>query len=112
VSYQVIFQLSNDSSFRGRVQSSANEQASTFINDARPDFVALSQEILRGLGRSIDTFTRWCAAAPGVADSADNGDGTITQSKVEDQTILTVVQGQWEQVANLYYNPDGSPLPV
>jgi hypothetical protein len=110
VSYLAIDQLTNDIIFAGRVRACTVDQADVFHNDARPDFVALANDVLKGGGETALTFTRLCAAAPGLADQADLGDGTIDQSLVSDADLLSVVQGQWQVVAGLYFDPDGTPI--
>jgi hypothetical protein len=56
------------------------------------------------------TFNRLAAAGPGIADKADNGDGTVDQSKVTDADLLSLTQANWPTVAGLYFQEDGSPI--
>lgn len=85
------------------------EQAEIFKDDARPDFVAVADAILRDQGGLYLTFTRMAAAAPGIGDKADNGDGTIDQENVTDADLLSLTQANWPTVAGLYFNEDGTP---
>ena len=110
MSYSAIDQLTNDALFGGRVRSCCTEQAEVFRNDARPDFVALSDDVLRGDGVKTNAFIRIGAAAPGIADKADSGEGGIDQTKVTDADLLSLVQANWQVVAGLFYTEDGTPI--
>jgi hypothetical protein len=112
VSYQAINQLTNDVDFGGRSTAAATQQAEVFINDARPDFVALANDVLRGAAGPLWAFIRMNAAGPGIGDKVDNGDGTIDQSKVTDADLLSLTQANWQVVAGLYFTADGSPIPA
>jgi hypothetical protein len=107
LSYAAIDALTNDVLFAGRVRACCVEQAETFKDAARPDFVALADDCLRGAGEPFLTFTRMIAAAPGIADKA--GD-PVDQSQVTDADILSTVQADWPTVAALYYAEDGTPI--
>jgi hypothetical protein len=109
MTYGNIFALTWDQAFNGRVTACCTQQAEIFRNDARPDFVALANDVLLGDGRVTSTFTRIIAAAPGIADKAATGDG-IDQTKVTDDDILSTVQANWQVVAGLYYDDTGAPL--
>ena len=111
MSFQTIDQLTFDPTFNGRVRACATQQAEIFRNDARPDFVALADDVLRGDGIKTNAFTRITAAAPGIADKAATEDG-IDQTKVTDDDVLSTVQANWQVVAGLYYGEDGTPLPA
>lgn len=103
--------LRDDLDFSRRVGGCCVEQAEVFRNDARPDFVALANDVLRG-NRAND-FTRIIASAPGIADKVTTGDDNIVDSsKVTDADILSSVQANWQVVAGLYYNTDGSLVPA
>jgi hypothetical protein len=95
--------------FGGRCRSAATEQAEIFKDSALPNYVALAESVLRGDGNTIWAFIRIDAAAPGIGDKADNGDGTIDQSKVTDDDLLSLTQANWQVVAGLYFNEDGTP---
>ena len=86
------------------------QQAAVFKDDARPAFVALADAILRGEGGPGATLLRLDAAGPGIADKADNGDGTISQENVTDDDLLSLTQANWPTVAGLYYDETGEPL--
>lgn len=107
MSYSAIDALTNDAFFAGRVRACCVEQAEVFRNDARPDFVALADDCLRGDGEKFLAFTRITAAAPGIADQA--GD-PVDQTKVTDAVILSTVQANWQVVAGLYFTTEGEPL--
>jgi hypothetical protein len=109
VSYQAQFQLTNDSDFNGRSQAAATQQAAIFKDDQRANYVALSQDVLRGDLDVLSAFVRANAAGPGIADKVDNGDGTIDQAKVTDADLLSLTQANWPVVAGLYFNDDGTP---
>jgi len=104
MSYQSIAQLTGNAVFAGRVDAAATEQAETFKDDQRPDFVSLSQDLLRGEPAPLFAFVRTVAAAPGIGDMADNGDGTISQEQVTDGDILSAVQANYPTVVALFYS--------
>ena len=110
MSYQAIDQLTIDAEFGGRVRSCTIEQAEVFKDDARPAWVAVADACLQGDGVIYLAFIRIEAAGPGIADKADNGDGTIDQTKVTDADLLSLTQANWQVVAGLYFNEDGSPI--
>jgi len=85
------------------------QQADTYINDQRPNFVAVAEAVLRDESTVTLTFTRLNAAAPGAAEKVDNGDGTISQENVSDGDLLAATQANWQVVAGLYFNEDGTP---
>lgn len=107
MSYSAIDALTNDVLFGGRVRACCVEQAEVFKNDARPDFVALANDVLRGDGEKTNAFTRITAAAPGVADQ---GGDPVDQTKIGDAVILSTVQANWQVVTGLFYTSEGAPL--
>lgn len=111
MSYEAIYQLTNDQTFGGRVTAAATEQAETFTNDGRPDIAATAGDVLRGYGPVVNTFIRMAAAGPGIAEAADPDDtGRVDQSLIGDPDLLSLVQSQFPTVASLYYDPEGVPL--
>ena len=110
MSYQAQAQLNDDMWFAARNRSVAVQQAEIFKDDARPDWVSVANECLRGNGEIYLAFTRIAAGGPGIADKADNGDGTIDQSKITDADLLSLTQANWPVVAGLYFNQDGTPI--
>jgi len=110
MSYQTQAQLEADFWFQQRSRAAAIQQAETFRNDQRPDFVALSEGLLRDDGGLAVTFSRMGAAGPGIADKADNGDGTIDSSKVTDGDLLSLTQANYQIVAGLYFDTEGNPI--
>jgi predicted pyridoxine 5'-phosphate oxidase superfamily flavin-nucleotide-binding protein len=111
VTYQAQSDLAGDSAFAGRSVAAATQQAESFINDQRPEYIALSKAILRGESDKNAAMIRTNAGSPGIADKADNGDGTIDQAKVTDEDLLSITQANWPVVAGLYYDANGAPLP-
>jgi hypothetical protein len=109
MSYHAQDQLTFDLTFTGRVRSCSVQQADIFKADARPDFVALANDVLGGDGEKTNTFTRLAAAAPGLADKATTEDG-VDQSLITDEDVLSTVQANWQVVAALYYATDGTPI--
>ena len=106
MSFDAIAALTADSTFGGRVIACATQQAEVFKADARPDFVALADAVLRGETDKQATFWRLTAAGPGVADTAgDPPDQTL----IADGDILAIVQGGWQTVASLYFDEEGIP---
>jgi len=109
LSYQSIDQLSKDPDFAGRVTASATQQAGSYKDDTRPAFVALAEDILKGSAGPLAAFNRMAASGPGVGDKVDQGDGTIDQTQVTDEDLLSLTQANWEVVAGLYFDADGNP---
>ena len=100
--------LRDDLDFNRRVSACCVEQAEVFRNDARPDFVALANDVLRG-NRAND-FGRIIASAPGIADkAATDVEDIVDSSKVSDADILTTVQANWQVVTGLPTADDGTP---
>lgn len=108
MSYLSQAQLADDNDFRRRTTAAAVEQSSTFKNDQRMSFVSLSNAILKGSTEQTNAFIRMNASGPGIGDKVDNGDGTIDQSQVTDQDLLSLTQSNFPVIADLYYNEDGS----
>jgi hypothetical protein len=110
MSYRTEDQLTGDVIFGGRVRSCATVESNTFKDDNQKDVQALAFDVLRGNAEVLLAFNRFVAAAPGLADQADNGDGTIDQAKVSDGDILAAVQAVYPSVAALYYDNTGTPI--
>lgn len=103
--------LAADPDFQARVRASAVEQSRTFLDDGRADIAALAADLLRNSPEPLVTFFGLLAAAPGLADAADNGDGTVDSSRITDADILAAVQADYPTVAALYFDDTGAPLP-
>jgi hypothetical protein len=108
MSYLSQAQLSQDPDFQSRTAAVAVEQANTFKDDQRPDFVALSTALLKGSSNHMQAFVRMNSAGPGIGEKVDNGDGTIDQSQVTDGDLLSLTQSNYPVVVDLYFNLDGS----
>lgn len=108
MSYLSQAQLSEDPDFQGRSTAAVTEQANVFKDDQRPDFVALASAILKGSYEHIQAFVRLNAAGAGIGDKVDMGDGTIDQAQVTDQDLLSLTQGNFPVIAELYYTVDGA----
>jgi hypothetical protein len=109
VSYLTQTALSQDPDFQSRVRGCCIQQANIFKDDARSDFVALANAIMRQENCQL-TFFDLCAAAPDFDTIVDVGDGTIDSSRIEDESILSSVQALWPTVAGLYFNEDGTSI--
>lgn len=110
MSYQSINQLTSDIDFGGRSTAAATQQSETYKDDARPAFVALAHAMLRGTSGPTWAFIRMNAAGPGIGEKVDTGDGTIDQSLVTDEDLLSLTQANFPTVADLYFNEDGTPI--
>jgi hypothetical protein len=110
MSYQAQDQLTQDATFQGRVRACCTQQANVFKDDARPEYVATAQAVLKGDDEVLTAFIRTEAAGPGIADKVDNGDGTIDQSNVLDADLLSLTQASWQVVAGLYFDAEGNPI--
>lgn len=96
-----IDQLISNQEFNGRVRACAIQQAETYKDDTRADFVALAHDQLVG-GITYLAFVRIIAAFPGLAE----------QPEIADGDILSQMQANWQLVASLYYSEDGAPISV
>jgi hypothetical protein len=113
MSYQVQAQLTVDGDFTGRTSACITQQSQIFVNDTRGDIKALATDWLRQMSSTplIGVWMPIMAAEPGLADAADNNDGTIDSSKITDQQILTSVQARFPEIAGFIYDQDGNPRP-
>ena len=111
VSYRSQAQLEANTDFRGRAVAAATQQAGVYVNDQRPDFVAVARNVLKGSAAELDAFIRLDAAGPGIAEKVDIGDDSIDQSQVTDADLLSLTQGNWQVVAGLYFDAEGAPKP-
>jgi hypothetical protein len=109
MSYQTQAALEADYWFQQRTRATAIQQADTFKDDQRPNYVAVAEAVLRDEAGPTQAFTRLGAAGPGIADKVDNGDGTIDSANVTDADLLSLTQANWQVVAALYFNDDGTP---
>src|SRR5262245_40821285 len=110
MSYQSQTQLASDQRFQQRINAVTQQQAQTFVNDARPDIVALAKSVLRVEAKTLPTFYNSGAASPGFADAVDQGDGTIDSSLLTDAQLLATVQALWPTVADLFWDDTGAPI--
>lgn len=111
MSYEAQSLLMNDGSFQSRCTACATQQAETYKDAADASFKAVAEGVLRGNGDLNLAFIRLNSAGPGIADKADNGDGTIDSSNVTDADLLSLTQANWQVVAGLYFSADGTPKP-
>jgi hypothetical protein len=105
--FQAIAQLTDDVWWQARIRACAVQQSETFVNDARPQFVAAAGDVLRGGSDITSSLTRVAAAGPGMADAAGN---PPDQAQIPDADILASVQANFPLVAGLFYAEDGTPL--
>jgi hypothetical protein len=110
MSYEDIDQLTQDHTFQGRVRACTVQEAENFRNDARPLFVALAEDTLRGGGATTLAFVRIGAASMAGAAQQPAHDA-VDQSLITDAAILANVQANWEVVAGLFYDDAGAALP-
>jgi hypothetical protein len=115
MSYLDIAQLTDDAQFQSRVRACTVQEAQTFKDDARPAFVALANDCLRGGGATTLMFVRLMAAFPGFVTElpltkpegtspAPPGPPRFDSTRILDAAILAQVQGQWETVADLFFD--------
>lgn len=109
MSYRSQAQLEANSDFRGRAEAAATQQADSYMNDQRPEFVAVAGDVLKGYRAPLDAFIRLDAAGPGIAEKVDIGEDSIDQSQVTDADLLALTQANWQVVAALYYPADTPP---
>ena len=109
MSYLAQSQLEQDPAFQHRVRAVNTEQAQAFQNDGRPDIAACASAVLRDDSGPGSVLLRLAAGGPGIAAMVDNGDGTIDQSRVTDDDLLSLTQTNFPTVADLYFDDDGTP---
>lgn len=98
--YIDVSRLVGDQDFTNRITACCTEQAAVFINDQRPEWVALAEAIIADAAAAA-WFYWLVAAAPGFGDAfAGGGSEAIT-----DQMLLSAVQALWPTVAAAH--PDG-----
>ena len=111
MSYTIQSQLETDAEFAGRMRAVIVEQSLIFLNDQRPDYVALAMALLRFEYTPTIAFTHVLLASPGFSDAVDNGDGTIDQSRIPDSALLSATQAEYPTVVPLFFDTDGNRLP-
>jgi hypothetical protein len=111
LSYLTYALLTEDVNFGRRSRSCITQQSNIFLNDARPDFVALSKALLKGEPAQTSAMLQGICAGPTFDTVVDNGDGTIDSSKINDEEILSQCQAIFPTVAELYYDSTGAPIP-
>lgn len=84
MSYAETYALTNNPDFRGRITAASSEQALIFINDARPEFIAPSEQIILSSGNALQLVSL-VAAQPGITAESTDGD------------ILAALQAVWPQ---------------
>jgi hypothetical protein len=110
MSYLSQWRLTYDADFVARSRAAMTNQAAIYKDDERGDIAALADDLLTAATPQVSlTFVSVLAAAPGFADEADNGDGTVDSSRITDAELLAALQAQWPAVAALFFAADGTP---
>lgn len=106
MSYESKAQSYGSYATRSRIDICATEQAYVFINDARPEFIQLSEKVIGRMPIAIDALAMGVCASP-------NGD-----SLDDDGALLSAMQSVWPSVSNALYDPppdnggeNGTPPP-
>lgn len=94
MAYQDTATLVADPVFTNRITACCTEQAAIFINDQRPDYVALADEVIREAATAV-WFYWLVASAPGFGDAGGS-------SAITDPMILSAVQNLWPVVASAH----------
>jgi hypothetical protein len=110
MSYLTYAQLSEDINFQRRGRACTLQQANYWVNDERPNMVALSQALIKGSAGPTQTMYLGICSGPGFADTVDTGDGNIDSSLITDEDMLAQCQAIYPAVASLYFNDDGTPV--
>ena len=97
MSYLSSNELSLDPIFKGRLTSALTEQASIYMNDARPEFVQLAEKILLNPTLVLSQFTSAVSVQPGFNEAPDQG-------VIEDGQILAAVQAVYPVLADVNYS--------
>lgn len=112
MAYSLAYELSTDQAFSSRVRSCMYEQALTYQTNADPAQANLARDVLRGSSAAVQSMIAMIASFPGMTDepvSITKGDGSVMvdQSAIDDETILSQVQTNWQTLANLF---NASPM--
>lgn len=110
MSYESQSLLMSDGGFQNRCISCSTEQAMTYKDAADASFKAVAQGVLKGNGDITLAFVRLNSSAPGMAAKADDGHGGVDSTQITDSDILSATQANWQVVASLYFNADGTPI--
>jgi hypothetical protein len=112
MTYEAQWKLTYDDAFVSRCRACITQESDRLLTDERLDMVACAEALLRNSNPAIwSTFQSLMGAAPGLADKADNGDGTVDSTRITDAEVLSNVQAEYSQVAGLYFTTDGAPAP-
>lgn len=103
MAYKDIAGLAGNMDYTSRLTACCTEQAAVFINDARPEYIALAEAVITDAGAAL-WFAWLVAAAPGFGDAY--GSGGI--EAIEDGMLLSAVQANWPIVAEAHA-PEGEP---
>jgi hypothetical protein len=82
VSYLDTAQLTQNPEFQGRVIAAASEQALIFVDDARPEFVIVAQDVIRTATNAYP-LVALVAGKPAINQASTDGD------------ILAALQAVW-----------------
>src|SRR6516162_3652620 len=104
MSYADIAALAQDQAFQDRVKVCATIECQSRLDDPnRADWSNLAYDTLRGAHHVMDTFIRFTAQTPGIADGYLP---TIDQTTITDEAILAAVDAAYPVISSLWYNPD------
>jgi hypothetical protein len=107
MSYQGMAGLAQDSDFQARVKAAATIECQSRLDDPnRADWSNLAYDTLRNADHTMDSFIRFVAQTPSIADTA--GDPP-DQSLISDGDLAAAVDNCYPVVSSLWYNPDGTP---
>ena len=102
MSYQSSADLAVDAVFQQRMTSCLIEQATTYKDDPKADFVQLSDTILRSPYGVLSQFCQQAATQPAFNEAQSEVD-------ITDAQILSVVQALYPTIAALNYIKPAEP---
>jgi hypothetical protein len=106
MSYASMAALGQDLDFQTRVRACAYiECQQNLDNPDRADWSNLAYDTLRGAETVMDSFVRFVAQTPSIADTA--GDPP-DQSLITDTDLAAAVNDCYPIIASLWYNTDGT----
>jgi hypothetical protein len=92
MTYQAVYSLGTDPSFRNRLNAALTTESSAKTDDP------LADQAMRNPEATVNWFMPFVTAAPGFADQYASGG----QAEIDDGELLSATQAAWPRVADLY----------
>ena len=92
MTYQAVYSLGTDPSFRNRLNAALTTESAAKTDDP------LADQAMRNPEATVTWFMPFITAAPGFADQYSTGG----QESIDDGELLSATQAAWPRVADLY----------